>query len=343
MLKKRSILLLAMLLLISTVLMACGGNNAGNSGESGMKESAVRIGTSSSGSPFYAIAVGIAEMVNKHAEGLNATAEAVGGSDPNIFALEAEKIEMAVANALAAYNGYNAKESFEKKVKIGLVAQGQSTFRQILVRKDAGINSISDLVGKKVINKRPALPEIEAISKALFEVYGLDESKVQQISTVDTKEAIEALKLGSVDAIFLPASLKAANIAELFSDDHFAFLSVDEDKIEAVLALLPTAIDKGIIPANTYPNQDKAIVAFKFNTYLVARENLSEEAVYRVTKALYENFEEFSTIHNAAKSWKIETTLSGPTIPYHPGAIKYFKEKGLWSEDLAKLNDSLKN
>jgi TRAP transporter TAXI family solute receptor len=353
---RKSLIISFAILLVSLLLAACSSSTApaskdpnseqksepasGNESNAN-KKTAIRIGTSSSGSPFYTLAVGMSEIINKYAPSLNATAEPVGGSDPNVFALEANKVDFAVINSLAAFNGYYAKAPFENPVDVRLVAQGQATFRQIIVRKDSGIKSISDLVGKKIIAKRPALPEIEQIANALIEVYQLPKDDIKLISTVDTPEALEALKIGSVDAAIVPASLKAANLTELFSGGDFAFLSVDADKMDQILNLLPKAIVPGVIPENTYPEQTEKANAFKFNTYLVTKGDVSEEVVYNVTKTFFDKSDEFAAVHATAKKWTIDNTLEGPSIPFHPGAIRYYKEIGKWDSKLDDLQASL--
>src|SRR3990172_2535587 len=123
-------------------------------------QDAVRIGTSSVGSTFYIVAVGMSEMLRKHAS-INATVEPLGGSTANINGLGAEKIDLAVANAGASFDGLHGNKPFKAPVKVSLIAQGQPSMRFLLVRRDAGIKAPGDLVGKPFIAKRRALPELE--------------------------------------------------------------------------------------------------------------------------------------------------------------------------------------
>src|SRR5690606_3514665 len=133
-------------------------------------------------SPFYAITVGISEVINKHAN-MTTTVEPVGGDIPNVRSLEAGHIEMALLNSLFTFNGYYGLEPFEQPVDIRIVAQGQPSFRHIIVRNDSGIKTPEDLEGKSIIAIRPGLPELEQITLAMMEVYGVDKSKVNMIST----------------------------------------------------------------------------------------------------------------------------------------------------------------
>lgn len=359
MVKKYSLLSLIVALTVSLVAACGSGNSAGQSNkspDSGNKTpaaetkkeepkkeqnvTAIRMGTSSSGSPFYVLTVGMGELIKKHAK-INTTVEPVGGSDPNVFAIEAGKVDVAMLAAYSAARGYYGEPPFKKPVNLRLVAQGQKTFRQIIVTKKSGIKKPEDLAGKSIIAKRPAIPELEMIANAMFDVYKVPKDKVKIISTVETKEALEALNLGSVDAAILPASLGAADIMQLFENGKVEFLNLEKGKVDEMLKKLPKSMFASVIPANTYKGQGKDANVFAFSTYLVAGEKLPEQSVYEITKAILGNTKEFSAVHKEAKNWTVENTLANPKLPYHPGAIKYFKEVGKWDSKHEELQKTL--
>jgi TRAP transporter TAXI family solute receptor len=299
----------------------------------------VSLGTSSAGSPFYVLSVGMGELIRKYSK-MNTTVEPVGGSDANIFAIEANKVDLAMVSAYSGVKGYNGEDAFKKRVDLKLIAQGQKTLRQIVVTKKSGIKKPEDLVGKKLIGKRPALPEIEIVATALLEAYNIPKNKVELVSTAETKEAIEALNLGSVDAAVIPAGLGSADLLQLLQEGKVEFLSIDKDKQDAMLKKLPSSFFPYTIPANTYKHQDKDVNVFGFNTYLIAGNKLPEQAVYEITKAIMDHTDEFKQVHKEAGEWTVENTLKEPKIPFHPGAIKYYKEIGKWD---AKMDEIQKN
>jgi TRAP transporter TAXI family solute receptor len=298
-------------------------------------QTALRIGVSSSGSVFYTLGVGLGAMLGKYAN-ISATAEPVGGSTANMFALGADKVDLAIANAGASYDALHGNKPFKNKITVRLLAQGAPNLRQIIVRTGSGINKPEDLAGKTIIGKRPALPEVALITDALLKVYGIDPNKVKIVSTTNTGEAVNAIKSGTVDAVVMPGSAGAGYLQRLMRDKTIEYLNIPEDKMKAIAAMLPKYIKVTKLPAKTYEGQNEAINVFGMATYLVAAGRVPDETVYKVTKTLFDHINEFHSFHAAAKEWTLEQTLELPTIPYDAGAIRYFKERNVWTPELTK-------
>jgi len=309
-------------------------------GHTANAQTALRIGVSSSGSVFYTLGVGLSAMLNKYAD-ISATAEPVGGSTANMFALGADKIDLAIANAGASYDAFHGNKPFKDKIAVRLVAQGAPNLRQVVVRTGSGIEKPEDLVGKTVIGKRPALPEIGLIMDALLKVYDIDPGKVKIVSTTNTGEAVKAIKSGTVDAVVIPGSAGAGYLQQLMRDKKITYLKIPEDKMKAMVAMLPKYIAITTLPANTYEGQSEAVKIFGLASYLVAAARVPDETVYRVTKTLFGHIDEFHGFHGAAKEWTLKEALETPTIPYHPGAIRYFKEGYAWTPALDKVQAEL--
>ena len=303
---------------------------------------ALRFGTSSTGSIFYTLAVGFSSMLSKHA-GIATTAEPVGGSTANMFAIGADKVDLAITNAYAAYDAFHGNKPFKQKIGIGLFAQGAPSFRQIIVRVGSGIEKPEDLAGKTIIGKRPALPELELITNALLKVYNIDPHKVKIVSTTNTGEAVNAIKGDTVDAVVIPGSIGASYLQSLGRDGKIKFLAIPDDKMKAMKAMLPKSLSIGKMPANTYPGQTSAMNVFSLASFMVAASRLSDDTVYTVTKTFFDNIVEFHGFHGVAKQWTLKETLDEPKIPFHPGAVRYFKEKKVWTPELEKEQAELKS
>lgn len=304
---------------------------------------AVRLGTSSVGSVYYTLAVAMSKLL-KDEVGLASTVEAVGGSTPNVIAIGANRVDIAITNAFASFNGYNGLGRFKKrgKVKLGLLAVGNPSLRQFVVRKGAGVNDIKDLVGKTIVGKRPALPEIAMITDAMLKVYGIDPSKVRIIATTETGEAMDAIAANTVAGGVIPGSQGAGYFRRAARENKIEFFAFPKDKMDAMMKLLPEAFDTFDVPANTYDNQPKPYTAINMATTLIgSTQYLSEENGYKVMKAIFDHLDKFRTYHSSAKDWTLENTLAKGKIPFHPGAVRYFKEKKVWTADMEKRQSSM--
>ena len=297
-----------------------------------------RFGTSSVGSTFYVIANGLGNLIQKHA-GINMTVEPIGGSYANIFSLNADKIDYAITNSGAAFDGYYGVKPFERKVNIALIAQGQPSYRFILVRRDEHINTVNDLNGKILIGRRPALPEINAITNALLNTVNLTDINI--VSTKNTKESLRHIRSGTVDGAIIPGGSRVPAVVQLFRDKLVDPLYLPDNIIKEMQKKLPPYIYTQEFPAGHFEGQREKLTVLGLNTYFITTLHTPEEQVYLITKTLFEHKREFFAFHNEAKKWTLSNTLTDPKIPYHPGAIRYFKEEGLWTLNLEVIQNKL--
>jgi len=307
------------------------------------QESAVRIGTSSVGSVYYTIAVAISKLLQDE-EKLPSTVEAVGGSTPNVIALGADRVDIAITNAFASYNGYFGEGRFAQRgaVDIGLLAVGNPSLRQFVLRRGAGVKDIPDLVGRTIVGRRPALPEIELITNAMLKVYNVDPSKLRIIATTETNEVMNNIAANAIDGGVVPGSEGAGYFQKASREGQIEFFSFPKDKMDAIMKLLPPSFETHEVKANTYENQTEPYTAINLATTLIASsKHLSEENGYKVMKAIFDNIEKFRTYHASARDWSVENTLRSFSIPFHPGAIRYFKEKGVWTDAVEKRQAEL--
>ena len=123
-------------------------------------QKAISLGTSSVGSSFYVLSVGMSKIIQKHS-GMNVSVESLGGSHANMFGIARGKVDFAMANAGAAYDAFHGNKPFKKPTDLRLVAQGQSSYRGIFFTKSSGVTKIEDMVGKTFLAKRKPLPELE--------------------------------------------------------------------------------------------------------------------------------------------------------------------------------------
>ncbi len=309
-------------------------------------QTAVSLGTSSVGARFHILAVGMGDVVSRHSK-LNVTVEPIGGSDANIRALTAKRIDFALTNSLAATHGFRGSGSFKKegKAPVRLILQGGLAARALVARADRGINTPADLKGKKVQGRRRALADLEVVLKQLLKVYGVPESSVTIYSHSDTNEQVEALRLGTADAAMMPLGSPRTSsppIRRLAETVPLVIVDFGRDKIPAILENPDLA---GYAAATIYKGAikglDKDVTSLALGEYLVGRADLSDDVVYQFTKTFFTNVKDFHAVHSSAKEYDVEGSLENPTIPFHAGAIRYYKETGRWNDAMEKLQAKL--
>jgi hypothetical protein len=321
------------------ILIAVGGLSLA---QTAAAQDAVRVGTSSVGSVFYTLAVGVSEIITKHAK-VNATAEPVGGSAANMRGLAAKNIEFAIGNAFAAFTAYKGTDTFKKPIDLRLVVQGQPSYRWFVLRKASGIKRVEDLKGKTIVAKRRALPELTLIMDALISVTGLSKGDVKRVETTNTGQVLQALKAGSIDGAVFPFSRRAPHVQEPMTDGMLDFLYVSKDVRDAMLKRLPPMMWDETFKPGVFKGQDKPLHLIGLNTYFLTRPGVSDDTAYKVAKAIYENTKEFASYHRTAAQWNLKRALKNVALPFHNGVIRYFREKGVWTAALdARQKELLK-
>ncbi|MGG1253719.1 TAXI family TRAP transporter solute-binding subunit [Brevibacillus agri] len=313
--KKRSVLFSLILLLSMAWMTACGGGSQ-----------QLVIATGGTGGTYYPLGGGMADHITKNA-GVTATAQATGASAENIRLLRDKKADIAFTqNDIAEYAAAGTN-MFQQDGKIdsfqALGALYDETI-QIVVSADSNIKSVADLKGKRVSVGAPG-SGTEINAQQILEAYGLtfDDTQLQRLSFADSAKAIQD---GKLDAAFQTAGTPTAAITELAATTGVKIIPIDNDKINAIIAKYPYYV-KTTVPANTYQTVPEEVTTVSVKSMLLIRSDLDEDLVYKVTKAIFDNTDKLG--HAKAKEIKLDSVLSGVSIPIHPGAKKYFDEKGV--------------
>jgi len=329
--KKRSFLLSAALLLTMSLVTACGGGgNAGGSqggGQAGSNDpSQLVIATGGTGGTYYPLGGGMADLITKNA-GVTATAQTTGASAENMRLIRDKKADIAFTQSDIAEYASKGSNMFQQDGKIDSFQAIGALYNetiQIVVAANSNINTVADLKGKRVSVGAPG-SGTEMNAQQILEAYGLkfEDLQLQRLSFADSAKAIQD---GQLDAAFQTAGTPTAAITELAATTGVKIIPIDADKIDAMIAKYPFYV-KTTVPGNTYTTVSDDITTVSVKSMLVVRADLSEDLVYKVTKAIFENTDKLG--HAKAKEIKLETALSGVSLPVHPGAKKFFDEKGV--------------
>lgn len=301
---------------------------------------AIRIGTSSVGSTYYVLAVGMGEMI-RDIGGINTAVESVGGSAANINALNRGEIDLAIVNGFAAWSANSGSHGFTAPVDLRLVLQGQVTTRGLITRVDSGIDGPADLEGKTIVGERRALPEIRLILDTMIDHFDLDAGSINIVATTNSNEAYDALAAGSVDAVLAPYSAATAAVERLFATgiaQPFHLSAADRD---AMIEVLPAPIFAGTIPADAMSAQSEPVELFAMNTYVVARPDLSDDTVHTIAATIFDNTDKLTSYLSVGRFFTSERVTKSPGLPLHPGTIRYLEDAGMWTSEMEAMQAEL--
>ncbi|NLM12106.1 MAG: TAXI family TRAP transporter solute-binding subunit [Clostridiaceae bacterium] len=322
---KRLLSLTLVVFLILSFIVGCGNNN-GNENSQASSSRFINIVTGGTAGTYYPLGGALAEILNESIEGVNAISQAGGASIANINLLKDQKVEVAFIQNDAAYYAEQGLEVFEdnKFEDIRGLATLYSETIQI-VTLDRNLKTLKDLQGKKV-----CIGSIGSINVAncrqIFAESGMDMEKDISPQYLTFADAANSLKDGNVDAAFIVAGIPTAAVQDVCAQHEINLVSIEEEVADKLIEKYPF-YTKTIIPANTYNGQTDDVLALSVRAMLAVNSKLDEELAYDILKAMYDNTERLEASHAVGKLITEETGLEGMSIPLHPGAEKYFKER----------------
>ena len=284
------------------------------------------IGTASLGGAFYPVGTGIAEIVSKYVPGVKMTAEVTGGSTENPRLVGTGQTDLGISNANHVYQAFRGEPPFTKKFDIMTIGALHGSVLHIVTIEGTGVKTVPDLKGKKIA-AGPAGGGSVPMIKAVLSVYKEVKFEDLKPSYVSYSDGITALKDGNVHAALVGAGVPAAAVTELGVGQKIRFVEISEAKMSEITQKYPY-YTRTVIPAGIY-KADKDILVMGVRNLLAVNSKMSEKIVYEITKAIYSHLDELATYHASLKEVTLKGALEISGVPIHPGALKFFKEKGL--------------
>jgi len=282
------------------------------------------IATAGSSGTYYLIGGAIANILNEK-DIMSVTAEATAGAGENLMLLDENKVEFAIISADQIDLAYRGEEPFTKSYDIRVICPLYPNVFQIIVPADSDIQTIADLEGKRVSVGAPG-SGIEITNKKRLESLGISYEQIKpEFLTLSDNAA--AMSSGNIDAALVETSAPTSFAIEYQSKRPIRLISLSQDQINMIMEANP-AIVPITIPPKTYSTFNKPTEAVATYAFLVAREDISEEIVYKLVRAIDENIDDLKNVHAAAKMIDPRNIAVSP-IPIHPGAERYFKEIGI--------------
>jgi len=301
-------------------------------GSAGAQERTIRlsIATGGTGGVYYPLGGGLANAISKALPGVEATAEVTSASVDNIKLVGAGKADIAFSLADTAFDGFSGVGKFKEKVPVRSIAVLYANKSQWVTVEGTGIQKMQDLKGRRISTGAPG-SGTEIIALRILEAYGIDPDKDVKREKLSVAESVNAVKDRKIDAFFWSGGIPTAAVTDLAATPGMKIRLLDHaDVVPALVKRYGPLYVKGIIKARSYPGQEKdAEVADVWNV-LVVHQKMDEKLVHDVVKTLFERKADLVAVHSEAANLDLDTQYQGASpIPFHPGAARYFAEKGL--------------
>lgn len=294
------------------------------------------ITTGGTGGTYYPLGGLLAQALTERVSGVIVTGQAGNASVANCNLIKDHQIESAFVQNNVAYSAYSGKGQFEGKPVQNLrgIASLYPETIQIVARADSGIKTLKDVKGKKLIpGDRGSGTEVDTLN--VLAAYGLSYKDFNGVDWLGFSGAAQRLQDKQADVTFTTAGWPTAAITELAMSTDVILVPIEEAMIDKITKT-HTFYSKVVIPKGTYKGMTEDVATITTMAQWVVDAQVSEELVYNLTKALWEKSKSgqsgadvMAKVHAKGKDVQLKTALDGMAIPLHPGAAKYYKEKGL--------------
>jgi len=329
MLNRKSITRALIIFLVLTFSFFCS-TPAGAQG----KTVRLSIATGGTGGVYYVMGGGIAAIVSKYLPQTEATAEVTAASVDNLKLILTQKADIAFTTADVAYDGYRGLERFKAtgKIPIRALAMIYPSVSHIVTIEGTGINSAADLKGKRVSTGAPG-SGVEVTALKILDALKIDLNKGIRRERLGFTESVGAVKDRKLDAFFAGPGIPAAAIMDLASTPGIKIkLIAHDDLLETINQKFGPTYFRFVIPKETYTGMAQPVPVIATGNFLVVHEKMDEKIAYGVVKTLFDHREELIAVHKEAEKITLATAANESGIPFHPGAIKFYREKNAWKE-----------
>ena len=288
----------------------------------------INILTGGTSGVYYPIGVALSQIYGHAIEGAKTSVQATKASVENLNLLQAGRGELALALGDSVSDAWNGVEEAGFKTplkKLRAIAGMYPNYIQIVASADAGIHTLTDLKGKSVSVGAPK-SGTELNARAIFKAAGLSYEDLGKVEFLPYAESMELIKNRQLDATLQSSGLGMAAIRDLASVVKINFVPIPEDVVKKIGN---AAYQSGVIPPNTYDGQTEAVPTATITNILVTRSGVSDELAYQMTKLMFDNLDRLVTAHAAAKAISLDKAPKNLPLPLHPGAERFYKEKGL--------------
>ncbi len=291
----------------------------------------ISIATGGTGGVYYPMGGGLAAVPSKNVPGMQATAEVTGGSVDNLKLIGTDKPYIGFTMADAGLDAFKGEDKFKgHKVPLRTLMVLYPNRMHIVSTEGRGVNNLADLKGKHISTGSPG-SATEVMAFRILEAAGIDKDKDVKRERLGVAESVNAMKDNKIDAFFWVGGLPTAAVADLANTPGTKIKMIDHSEVVARMnKKYGELYVEDTIPKAVYKGMDSDNRQATVMNLLVAHANMDDKTAYNIVKTIFDKRTDLIAVHKEAENFKLENQRTNATpIPFHPGAVKYFAEKGI--------------
>lgn len=333
--------LLSVVLLPFSLLLGCNSDSSDPSGGGGSgKRQFISMGTAPVGGAFPVVGGAICDVLNQHKAEIDWKLSPKGtkGSQENIRRLQQGELELGMSNAAISYFAVRGEGGWNEKYDIRAIATMAPNVALFISRADSGIQTIADLKGKRVITG-PAGAGFQMFIEPILSEHGVAWDEITSLNATQSG-SVDQLADGSADAAFLGGAVPTGSITQAASTFDVQYIPFDET-VRQTLIEKYAFFHPATIPGETYKGLDEDYAGLNVGSmHLITSASQDTELIYQITKTLWENRAEVVEQHPAGKALNPKNVARDTGIEYHPGAVQFYQEVGVWPASAASEETS---
>ena len=290
------------------------------------------IATGGTGGVFFPYGGGLARIFSSRLPNVEMTAEVTGGSVDNMKLIANDETDIGMSTVDSAYEGFQGEGVYKDvgKIPACTIATLYQSYVHIVALDGTGITRVQDMKGKR-ISVGSAGSSTEVAADRILEAAGLNPKTDITRDNLSVAESVAAIKDRKIDAFFWIGGLPTAAVTDLVNTPNTKVRFIPGDSyLQSMRSKYGPVYSPFALPRGTYAGVEGEVAGIGIGNILFVRSSMSEGLVYDLLKTLFDNLTEVQGVHPEAKTLTIETAAQNSSIPFHPGAVRFYKEKGVW-------------
>ena len=290
----------------------------------------ISIATGPTGGVYYPLGGGIANILSKYVPGYAANAESTAGSVANLQLMNQRKSDIALSMADAAWDGFKGQGKFSGgAVPVRALMVAYPNRMHVVTVEGTGINKFADLKGKRVSTGAPN-SATELMAARVLEAMGLSADDFKR-ERLDPGKSVDAIKDKKLDAFFWVGGIPTSSVTDLGASPGMKLKLVDHaDAVDGMNKKYGPLYVRDTIAPKSYPGQEQPNQVATVWNIIIARADMPDQVAYNIVKTIFEKRDDLILVHKEAQNFDLKhQSAAAASIPYHPGAAKYFAERGV--------------